>query len=168
MAISYNSLTSAKTRYVVTLTSGTSWTIPTGVTQIIATLIGAGGGGAGSTAPATLSAIQLPGLSGACIISTISGLTPGNTITYAIGAGGSAGGLNAAGGLGGTTTMTGATSAPGGPGALPFNGSGVGQTNNATVQGVSNGGGSAIVVSGGTASVGGAGGAGAIVIEYWV
>ncbi len=36
-----------KTRYVETLTSGTSWTVPAGVTYVNATLVGGGQGGAG-------------------------------------------------------------------------------------------------------------------------
>jgi hypothetical protein len=35
----------SKTRYVETLTSGSSWTVPAGVTYVNATLVGGGGGG---------------------------------------------------------------------------------------------------------------------------
>ena len=48
MSLSYTALTAQKTSYRTSLLSGTSWTVPAGVTYINATLIG-GGGGAGSS-----------------------------------------------------------------------------------------------------------------------
>lgn len=159
MPVNYSSLT-AKTPKLVTLTSGTSWTIPTGVTAINATLQGGGGGG-GTARTTTNSGPSMTvdgqrGMPGALIATYISGLTPGNTITYAIGAGG------AASSTGGTTTMTGATSAAGG------NGVGASITGPVGTQaaGFDNGGGGG--AGGGSGNfVGGAGGAGKIVIEYW-
>lgn len=151
-----------KTAYRLTLLSGTSWTVPAGVTYINATLIGGGGAGSQSRAATnTGTAVYVEGqrgLPGARVTTLLSGLTPGNTITYAIGAGGTGG---ATYGAGGTTTMTGATSASGGGAA-----SGATGTQSA---GHDNGGGGG---SGGGAgsgqSGGGTGGAGAIEIEYWV
>lgn len=137
-----------KTRYALTLTSGTSWTVPVGVTYINATLVG--GGGAGGTGfesgSATCSANR--GTGGQVITTSLS-TTPGASITYAIGAGG------------GNTTMTGATTANAG------NGGGGGNNGGSTGtagQGARNGG------TGGSysGSGGGAGGAGVIFIEYWV
>ena len=159
MAISYKSLTIVTPKYV-TLLSGTSWTIPAGVTAINATLQGGGGGGGTNrqvTNSGTATYIDgVRGLPGAMITSYISGLTPGNSITYAIGAGG------VAQSVGGTTTMTGATSAAGGegPGA-----DAIGKTGTQSA-GPDNGGG-----GGGAGSsnsrAGGVGGAGKILIEYW-
>ena len=90
-----------KTRYITTLTSGTSWTVPAGVTYVNVTLIGGGGGGNAS--------VGNNGLGGAIRTSTLS-TTPGASITYAIGAG------SGAAAAGGSTTFTGATTAVGGNG----------------------------------------------------
>jgi hypothetical protein len=151
-------------RYVVTLTSGTSWTVPTGVTNINATLQGGGGGG-----PTTLSATTLqnagkgrPGQMRTTNFNT----TPGASIAYAIGAGGTQGTtMGTAPGPGGTTTMTGATSAAGGLQAKdPASSTGVTGTSQA---GWDNGGGGTAASGSGSASSG-AGGAGQIIIEYWL
>ena len=95
-----------KTRYALTLTSGTSWTVPAGVTYVNVTLQG-GGGGCGAQ-------VATRGMPGQLVTSNVA-TTPGAAITYAIGGGGgkSTGGK---GGSGGTTTFTGATSAGGGGG----------------------------------------------------
>ena len=138
-----------KTSYRLTLTSGTSWTVPAGVTYINVCLWGGGGGGSGSGSSATKGAIggtttftgatsavggaganstfqgkndqssnsALPGvgattlnqygMSGytgnpsAPVWSTLS-TTPGASITYSIGAGGTAGGGNRNGAAGGS------------------------------------------------------------------
>ena len=152
----------SKTRYAVTLLSGTSYTVPTGVTYINATLIGGGGAGSQSRAATNSGTATYVegqrGLPGARVTTLLSGLTPGNTINYAIGAGGAGGGAY---GAGGTTTMTGATSASGGSAA-----SGATGTQSA---GYDNGGGGGSGGGPGTGqSGGGTGGAGAIEIEYWV
>jgi hypothetical protein len=151
-----------KTRYLTTLTSGTSYTVPAGVTYLNVTLRGGGGGGGGS---GTSLEGGDTGAGGAVISSTLSA-TPGNSIAYAIGAGGT-GGIGSSStnaGTGGTTTFTGATSAVGGvggytrsvnlsPGAsnpnAQYNGGGAGFRNNAD-------------------ATGGVGGSGSIDIEYWV
>jgi hypothetical protein len=141
----------------VTLTSGTSWTIPAGVTAINATLQGGGGGGGTNKLTSGPNYIDgQRGLPGEMITTYISGLTPGNSITYAIGAGG------ASASQGGTTTMTNATSASGGKGIVANT---TGQTGTQSA-GFDNGG------AGGTGGAsssqnGGVGGAGKILIEYW-
>jgi hypothetical protein len=138
----------------ITLTSGTSWTVPAGVTFVNVTLYGGGSGGSygGNSFPG------LSGLPGEVISSTLS-TTPGASITYAIGAGG-AGGTGNLTTAGGTTTFTGATSATGGN-ALPNNGNGgAGKTSEQN-----NGGGPS---QGNTGGTGGTGGPGKIEIEYWV
>jgi len=136
---------SGKSRRVETLTSGTSYTVPAGVTYINATLVGGGqGGGTGGSASAT----RNTGIGGQ-VISTYITTTPGASISYAIGAGGAAGGSNANGAAGGNTTMTGATTANGG---------------NGTTDGITGGNGGLGSASGG----GSTGGAGQIIIEYWI
>jgi len=140
----------SKTRYVETLSSGTSWTVPAGVTYVNATLIGAGGGGgAGGTPP------PIPGFSGQVITTNVA-TTPGNTVAYAIGAGG---GFATAGG---DTTFTGATTAVGGDGghsgSFYYTGDQAQPGINAGNFGWQAGGG------GGQGSYGGDG---QIVLEYW-
>ena len=92
-------------------TSSGTFTIPSGVTAIKATVVGGGGGSGG-----------IPGM-GACNVSAgggggsggmayqyFSGLTPGNTITVTVGAGGTAGNSNGGGGgSGGTSSLTSGT-----------------------------------------------------------
>lgn len=152
----------SKTRYVETLTSGTSWTVPAEVTYVNVTLVGGGGGGASNGNTDTRAH---PYAGGGQIISTKVTTTPGASVSYSIGAGG-AGAVSDggdAGGTGGTTTFTGATSATGGISAK-FDGSGTTQ-----VDGISaNNGGQSTTRWTGTARDGAAGGAGQIIIEYWV
>jgi hypothetical protein len=163
MAVSkLNPVSGGKTRRLLTLTSGTSWTVPAGVEFVNVTLRGAGGGGGGSSGQA------MGGMAGGgAVISSIVTTTPGASITYAIGAGGVGGQTtnNFPGGTGGTTTFTGATSAVGGVGGATYNGNGYapGAANpnaqyNHGVPAYSNGGN----------FIGGAGGLGSIDIEYWV
>lgn len=147
----------SKTRYTVTLTSGTSWTVPTGVTYINATLIGGGGAGNGMT---STTVPYETGLGGQIITTTLN-TTPGASITYAIGAGGT--GAVGDGGAGGTTTFTGATSALGGAGSA--NAGNAGLAGRAGLISA-NWGGSGRFVS--ANANGGNGGAGSIEIEYWV
>jgi hypothetical protein len=154
----------SKTMFRTTLTSGTSWTVPAGVTYVNVTLLGGGGGGGGGYNQSGAYFINgHQGLGGQVISSTLS-TTPGASIAYAIGAGGSAGSSTVNGSAGGTTTFTGATSAGGGgygyagaSGAPASAGSATSTANNGGAAG-----GSAYNVSGG------AGGAGKIDIEYWV
>jgi hypothetical protein len=147
-----------KTRKVDMLTSGSSYTVPAGVTYVIATLHGGGGGG-GRSADAGAKAND--GAPGQRITTTVN-TTPGASISYSIGAGGT-GATSSAGGAGGNTTFTGATTANGGPG-----GSGAGNNGNAgTAQaGFFNGGNGGSSTGGG--ENGGAGGAGHIILEYFV
>jgi hypothetical protein len=156
MGINVFPVTPPKTRRVVTLNSGTSWTVPTGVTYVNATLIGGGGGG-GSVDTTVLAQDGLGGQ----IITTLVTTTPGASITYAIGAGGtSAASGGNQGGTGGTTTFTGATSALGGIG-----GGWRGTTGTTARDGLVN---MNVGKSAGLNSqASGAGGAGQIVIEYW-
>jgi len=89
------------------------------------------------------------------VVETTVVTTPGASITYAIGAGGT-GNYNAGGNAGGSTTFTGATTAAGGTGAHGAAGpAGEGANNQ----------GGGFGASGGT---GGSGGQGKIELEYWV
>ena len=146
-----------KTRYVETLTSGTSWTVPAGVTYVNATLIG--GGGAGGRCANDGSGFRAGDGTGGQIISTTVTTTPGASIAYAIGAGGTAApGNNTSGGNGGSTTFTGATTALGGNGGEGSNPTA--GTNGLVAFNHSNG-----TFRGGNGGV--AGGAGQIILEYW-
>jgi hypothetical protein len=150
----------SKTMFRTTLTSGTSYTVPAGVTYLNVTLVGGGGGGSGYGNNSDSAGWQ--GLGGQIVQSTFT-TTPGASISYSIGAGGTGGAASQPhnGGTGGSTTMTGATTAAGGGGAIRN----FGTTGNAGQAGlVSNNGGQPQNWS----SIGGAGGAGCIVIEYWV
>jgi hypothetical protein len=143
-----------KTMYRTTLTSGTSYTVPTGVTYLNVTLVAGGGGGCNSIGT---DRVGHPGLPGQVISSTLSA-TAGASITYAIGAGGAGGAEGgASGGTGGNTTFTGATTATGGNGAI------FGSASTATAAGTTanNGGAGQNYFAAGT------GGAGKIDIEYW-
>ena len=149
----------SKTRYTVTLLSGTSWTVPAGCLYVNATLVGGGGGGNGYGNNSDSAGWQ--GLGGQVVESTFI-TTPGASISYSIGAGGTGGASSQPhnGGTGGSTTMTGATTAAGGGGAIRN----YGTTGNAGQAGlVSNNGGQPQNWT----SIGGAGGSGCIVIEYW-
>jgi hypothetical protein len=162
MPISYNSLVSSKTMYRTTLTSGTSYTVPAGVTYLNVTLVGGGGGGGGGyddNAGYTRDVAET-GCGGQIVSSTLSA-TAGASIAYAIGAGGAGGARGSNGSVGGNTTFTGATSASGGnQGNTPTSNGFTGTAG----QSSSNGG-----IGGGWSSgnVGGTGGAGCIYVEYW-
>ncbi len=141
----------AKTRFAVTLTSGTSYTVPAGVTYLNVTLQGGGAGAYSST-----STNSSQNASAGQMISSTLAATPGATITYAIGAGGTAGNGGTQAGAGGTTTFTGATSAVGGLNAT------AGQAGTSAA-GFPNGG----RQNSNTMAAGNAGGAGRIDVEYW-
>jgi len=144
----------SKTMYRTTLTSGTSYTVPAGVTYLNVTLIGGGGGGTNSNTSSVTGRFGLPGQ----VVSSTLSVTAGASITYAIGAGGAGGAEGgAAGGTGGNTTFTGATTATGGNGAAYGSASGAGLAGT-----TANNGGAA-----NNYFAAGAGGAGKIDIEYW-
>ena len=119
-------------------TSGTSFTVPAGVTSLYVLAAGGGGGGAQSTSTRGGS---IPGGNGGRggFVASLHTVTPGNTITYAVGAGG-AGSNTGNGAAGGTTTVstlsltaTGGAGAVGGAGGATGTGSG-GNLVNATVE----------------------------------
>lgn len=99
-------------------TSGTTFTVPAGVTNLY--VLAAGGGGGGSYNVTTRGGGTTPGGSGGKggFVASKHTVTPGSTITYAVGAGG-AGSNTANGTAGGTTTVsTLSLTATGGAGAV--------------------------------------------------
>lgn len=99
-------------------TSGTSFTIPAGVTSLY--VLAAGGGGGGSNNVTTRGGGTTPGGTGGTggFVASQHTVTPGSTITYAVGAGG-AGNNTGNGTAGGTTTVsTLSLTATGGAGAV--------------------------------------------------
>jgi hypothetical protein len=147
-----------KTMFRTTLTSGTSYTVPAGVTYLNVTLMGGGGGG-GRGSQFNNDELKANGLPGEMISSTLS-VTGGASIAYAIGAGGT-GGTGTIAGTGGTTTFTGATSASGGLGGVGTNAQVVGRAGTAATYATNYG------MAGTADGNGGAGGAGCIYVEYW-
>jgi hypothetical protein len=150
---------SSKTLKRVTLTSGTSYTVPSGVTILNVCCIGGGGGG--GTAFTNYGYYQFGvgtgGGHGQSVWSTIS-TSPGASIGYSIGAGG------ASGSSGGTTSFTGATSASGGVAILS---GATAQTQVASI-GTPNGGLAGLGTGAySVGQTGGTGGAGSIIVEYW-
>lgn len=95
-------------------TSGsTSWTVPTGITRCVVTVVGGGGGG-GGFGPTSY---NWPG-GGGYAKAYITGLTPGASITVTVGGGGSGNNnTSAAGGTGGTSSFGSYVSATGGTGS---------------------------------------------------
>ena len=147
----------------VRLTTGTSWTVPTGVNAIFVEVIGGGGGGGADR----------PGEGGLIARHFFLASSLGTTVTYAIGAGGAAGATGGntvfaghAVGLGGRTTLafalqydrpeaTGQIGANGGIGGNSSNAGGAGSTGLPTT--VGGGAGGAVGTSGVNGGAGGAG-----------
>jgi hypothetical protein len=150
-----------KTRKIEMLTSGSSWTVPAGVDYVVATLQGAGGGGAGKSSLAS-NFHGTMGHAGQRITTTVN-TTPGASISYAIGAGGT--GNIGNGSAGGNTTFTGATTANGGNGGSHAPNAG---TVGTSAAGFFNGGGGSGSNNITTSLAGGDGGNGYIELEYWV
>jgi hypothetical protein len=153
----------SKTMFRTTLTSGTSYTVPAGVTYLNVTLVGAGGGAGNDSAGRGSN----PGLGGQIVSSTLS-TSGGASISYSIGAGGAAAALGAtsSGSNGGNTTFTGATTATGGFGGNYYQGGTAPAAEPAQVAGINAGNGGIGGVT--TYTQGGAGGNGYIIVEYWV
>ncbi len=138
----------------VAKTSGTSWTVPSGVSSIKIWAIGAAGGGAG--VPGSDGTSGGGGGAGGTVYKTFS-VTPGDTVSYSLGTGGAGGGSASDGSAGGNTTVTvGATTITAGGGA------GGTYNNNASAAGGSysggDGGAAGAAGSGATGDDGGGGG----------
>ena len=136
---------------VFTTGTSASYTIPAGITKIKVTIIGGGGGGAGVGTGCPGSNGGGGGGGGSSIV-YLTGLTPGGTITYTVGAGGTAGASDASGGSGGTSSITvSATtySATGGSGGLTNGTGGAGGNSSGTAGAVTSKGGIGITPGGG-------------------
>ena len=91
-------------------TAGGTFTIPAGITSLKVTVVGGGGGSGASNAGVDAFACTGGGGGGGTAISYLTGLTPGNTLTVTIGAGGTAGPSSAGnGGTGGSSTVASGT-----------------------------------------------------------
>ena len=120
---------------IFTATGSSTFTVPTGITQIKVTIVGAGGAGGGGSTAASNSGGSGGGAGGVAI-KWLTGLTPGNTISVTVGTGGTgvAGGTGNSGGnssiASGTQTITTVTANGGGGGAVnAFGGTGGSTTN---------------------------------------
>jgi len=128
--------------------SGQTFTIPTGVTAVKVTVVGAGGGGANYTACYGQSG---GGGAGATAIKYLTGLTPGNTLTVTVGAGGatlSSGGTSSV--ASGTQSITTITATGGGAGMTVLGGAGGAASNGD----INSGGGYGTIGAGGGSSFG--------------
>jgi len=94
-------------------TSSGTFTVPTGITQVKVTVIGGGGGVGGTNASGYV--VGGGGGGGGGSIRLVTGLTPGDTVTVTVGAGGTAA-TDTAGGSGGTSSFGAFCSATGGSG----------------------------------------------------
>jgi hypothetical protein len=172
-----------KTSYKLSLTSGTSWTVPSGVTYVNVTLVGGGGGGAGS-----IGATTAGGAGGSGGTTTFTGATSalggnGNTAIVRTGLpsiNGNAVGQSAQAntGFGGSDAQGYETNT-----GVPYQANGTfsrvfaqsGQTITSTIAVTAGAAITYAIGAGGTAgtagttggSAGGAGGSGRIDIEYW-
>jgi hypothetical protein len=144
-------------------TASGTFTIPTGITRVKVTVIGAGGGGGGAQEGCCVPSYFGGGAGGGgTAVKWLTNLTPGNTLTVTRGAGGAGGAANgAAGGTGGTSSVSSGTetitsiSATGSGGASPYSpsGGGVGSGGDLNVTG-----GAGLWGSTGTSGVSGTGG----------
>jgi hypothetical protein len=132
------------------LTSGTSYTIPAGVTKIKATVVGGGGGSSSTSANGT------GGGGGGTAVKYFT-VTPGASITYAVGAAGTAGSNGGASTVTvGATTITGNGGTAGSTTANSYSSGGSATNGDLNVSGSAGGG--AISISIGGKSLFGAGG----------
>lgn len=97
-----------RARYYPTVATGQRFTIPTGVTSAKITIVGGGGGGGGGSAACPTSGGG-DGGRGASLVQWLTGLTPGNTLTVAVGARGAGGTGGGNGSSGGTSSVSSGT-----------------------------------------------------------
>lgn len=90
-------------------TSSGTFTIPTGITALKVTAIGGGGGGGAATSNSNDSAQAGGGGGGGTAVAYLTGLTPGNTLSVTVGAGGTAGSSAGNGGAGGASSVASGT-----------------------------------------------------------
>lgn len=96
-------------------TSSGSWTCPAGVTKVLVSGCAGGGGGGGNT-NATTNCKGGPGGAGGHCVDYLVNVTPGQTYTITIGAGGTGGSRLSSGGTGGITSFGSLLSMSGGEG----------------------------------------------------
>jgi len=128
---------------VQVFSSSGTFTLPAGITSVDVEVIGGGGGTGGTNAAGYASGA---GGGGGYSRKRISGLTPGDTVTVTVGAGGTDGAAGSAGGNGGTSSFGSYSSASGGNGGA------------AQSSGLSQGGGAGIGSGGDINLLGGEGG----------
>jgi len=167
LLLSFYSIANSQTTYT---TAGTySYIVPAGVTSVTIYTIGAGGGSGGCLT--NLSHQAAGGGGGGASTQNTFTVTPGQTLTVIVGAGGTAGtALGTSGGTGGTSSVTGtgvsitAVGGGGGGGVIASGGAGTAGAGGSTGTGYSvlyAGGAGTLGVRNGTRAVGGAGGGGA-------
>lgn len=182
LPIPANAYIGGKGQAFTTAGSGQTFTIPTGVTALKVTVVGGGGGGG------IFCTQNVSSSAGGNAVKWLTGLTPGNTLSVTVAAGG-AGSSTGAGGTGGTSSVASGTqtistiSATGGACSGSMINGGVGSGGDLNGRGSAGGGislpsGSSILSGGvftatGTAGVYGAGstgnvagGAGAVIFEW--
>lgn len=143
-----NSYVGGRGQAFTTTGAGQTFTIPTGITAVKVTVVGAGGGGANYTPCYGTSG---GGGAGATAIKYLTGLTPGNTLTVTVGAGGataSSGGTSSV--ASGTQSITTITSTGGSAGGTVLGGAGGAASNGD----INSGGGYGAIGPGGSSSFG--------------
>ena len=144
-------------------TSGGTWTVPAGVGSVTVLAVGGGGGGGG----VALSYAGGGGGGGGAVVQQRLTVSPGETVTVTVGAGGTAGTSGSSATQGGNGNASSAVSLEGAVSAAGGGGGGIGQQNvggaSAGKSGGSGGGGGGIYgpSTGAAGGGGGAGGAGA-------
>jgi hypothetical protein len=107
--------------------SGLTFTIPTGVTKLKVTVVGGGGGGGAFYNSGCSTFLGGGGGGGGAAIKWLSGLTPSNTLSVTVGAGGSGGSSgNTSSVASGTQSITTVSATGGAAGGAGFFGSGLG------------------------------------------
>jgi len=116
--LSWGTVTSTPIPTMNVRTTGTAntWTIPAGVTKVRVTIVGGGGGGAGGNGGG--------GGGGGTAIKILTGLTPGNTLTYTVGSGGPSNGSGGTSSVASGTQVITTVSATGGAGGGSVGGDG--------------------------------------------
>jgi hypothetical protein len=144
-------------------TSNGTFTIPSGITAVKVTVVG-GGGGSGNAANTCELGTGSAGGGGGSAIKFLTSLTPGNTLTVTIGAGGTAGPSNAnpqSGGTGGTSSVASGTQSISTISATGGGGGGGSSSNGSSSAGAGgSGSGGDLNINGGGGATGSAGGAG--------
>ena len=102
--------------FLAVFTSSSTWTAPTGVTQVRATVIGGGGAGGGVASNGGADGVGGGGGAGGVGAASVT-VVPGTTYTVTVGAGGT-GVSGGNGGSGGTSSIGSLVSATGGSGAI--------------------------------------------------